>query len=304
VTSNNPELVTGHWLLVTAKGVKVMLKRGLGRGLSALIPGADSTPEIASQGIPIDMIDPNPYQPRGQIKENELAELAQSIATHGVLQPIVVRPLNGRYQLIAGERRWQASRQTGLMTIPAIVKNCTEREMLEFALIENIQREDINAIDAARAYQRLSQEFDLTQEELSQRVGKSRSAVANTMRLLDLPEEVQSAIIEGHVSEGHGRALLGAPDSSSLMAVYRRVSQEGLNVRATEKLVQRAATAVTQRQVKAKEVDPNLLDVQERLQTALGTRVQIVPHGKGGTIQIEYFTADDLNRLLDLMLKE
>jgi ParB family chromosome partitioning protein len=279
-----------------------MLKRGLGRGLSALIPGAESTADAAPQSIPVDMIDPNPYQPRGQIKENELAELAQSIATHGVLQPIVVRPLNGRYQLIAGERRWQASKRTGLMTIPAVVKNCTERELLEFAIIENIQREDINAIDAARAYQRLAQEFDLTQEELSHQVGKSRSAVANTMRLLDLPEEVQSAIVEGNISEGHGRALLGAPDESSLMAVYRRVIQEGLNVRATEKLIQRAAAAVTQRQAKPKDVDPNVLDVQERLQTLLGTRVHIVPHGKGGTIQIEYFTLDDLNRMLELML--
>lgn len=279
-----------------------MLKRGLGRGLSALIPGAESAPEVAPQSIPVDMIDPNPYQPRGQIKEEELAELAQSIATHGVLQPIVVRPLNGRYQLIAGERRWQASRRTGLMTIPAVVKNCTEREMLEFALIENIQREDINAIDAARAYARLAQEFDLTQEELSQRVGKSRSAVANTMRLLDLPETVQEAIIEGRISEGHGRALLGAPDQSSLMAIFRRVIQEGLNVRATEKLVQRAAIVAQQRTVKPKEMDPDLLEVQERLQTALGTRVKIIPHGKGGTVQIEYFSMDDLNRVLEMLL--
>jgi len=281
-----------------------MLKRGLGRGLSALIPGAESAPEVAPQGIPVDMIDPNPYQPRGQINEEELAELAQSIATHGVLQPIVVRPLNGRYQLIAGERRWQAARRTGLMTIPAVVKNCTDREMLEFALIENIQREDINAIDAARAYARLAQEFDLTQEELSQRVGKSRSAVANTMRLLELPEEVQGSIIEGRISEGHGRALLGAPDRSSLMAIFRRVTQEGLNVRATEKLVQRAAMIARQRTVKPKEIDPDLLEAQERLQTALGTRVRIIPHGKGGTVQIEYFSMDDLNRLLDLLLKK
>jgi ParB family chromosome partitioning protein len=281
-----------------------MLKRGLGRGLSALIPGAESAPEVAPQGIPVDMIDPNPYQPRGQINEEELAELAQSIATHGVLQPIVVRPLNGRYQLIAGERRWQAARRTGLMTIPAVVKNCTDREMLEFALIENIQREDINAIDAARAYARLAQEFDLTQEELSQRVGKSRSAVANTMRLLELPEEVQGSIIEGRISEGHGRALLGAPDRSSLMAIFRRVTQEGLNVRATEKLVQRAAMIARQRTVKPKEIDPDLLEAQARLQTALGTRVRIIPHGKGGTVQIEYFSMDDLNRLLDLLLKK
>jgi ParB family chromosome partitioning protein len=281
-----------------------MLKRGLGRGLSALIPGAESAPEVAPQSVPVDMIDPNPYQPRGQIKENELAELAQSIATHGVLQPIVVRPLNGRYQLIAGERRWQASRRTGLMTIPAVVKNCTDREMLEFALIENIQREDINAIDAARAYARLAQEFDLTQEELSQRVGKSRSAVANTMRLLDLPDEVQESIIEGRISEGHGRALLGAPDRSSLMAIFRRVTQEGLNVRATEKLAQRAAMIAQQRTVKPKEMDADLLDAQERLQTALGTRVKIIPHGKGGTVQIEYFSMDDLNRVLDLLMKK
>ncbi len=279
-----------------------MLKRGLGRGLSALIPGAESAPEVAPQSIPVDMIDPNPYQPRGQIKEEELAELAQSIATHGVLQPIVVRPLNGRYQLIAGERRWQAARRTGLMTIPAVVKNCTEREMLEFALIENIQREDINAIDAARAYARLAQEFDLTQEELSQRVGKSRSAVANTMRLLDLPDEVQESIIEGRISEGHGRALLGAPDHSSLMAIFRRVMHEGLNVRATEKLAQRAAAVAQQRAVKPKAMDPDLLDAQERLQTALGTRVKIIPHGKGGTVQIEYFSMDDLNRVLEMLL--
>ncbi|MCS6861877.1 MAG: ParB/RepB/Spo0J family partition protein [Abditibacteriales bacterium] len=279
-----------------------MLKRGLGRGLSALIPGAESAPEVAPQSIPVDMIDPNPYQPRGQINEEELAELAQSIATHGVLQPIVVRPLNGRYQLIAGERRWQASRRAGLMTIPAVVKNCTDREMLEFALIENLQREDINAIDAARAYARLAREFHLTQEELSQRVGKSRSAVANTMRLLDLPEEVQQSIIEGRISEGHGRALLGAPDQSSLMAVFRRVMQEGLNVRATEKLIQRAAIAAQQRTVKPKELDPDLLAVQERLQTALGTRVRIIPHGKGGTVQIEYFSMDDLNHMVEMLL--
>lgn len=290
-----------------------MKRSGLGRGLSALLPEAGPS-DGTSALIAIDSIKPNPYQPRHDFSEETLEELADSIRQHGLMQPIMVRqaPEGDGYQLVAGERRWRASALANLDHVPAIVRECNEREMLEMALVENVQREDLNAIDAAEAYRRCLDEFGLTQEELAHRLGKSRASVANTLRLLKLADEPRAAILDGRLSEGHGRALLSLPSSKDQVALARRVLDEGLTVRQTEA----AARAIKAHRADEPPVsratstsppsagqawDADLAAFTARLERGLGMRVEIRAGADGGRLIIHYLGIEDLENLAEAL---
>jgi len=276
----------------------VIRKGGLGRGLESLIPrGPAGVTEI-----PVGQIRPNPRQPRHEFDPTALAELADSIREHGVIQPIVVsRAENGDgYVLIAGERRWAAARQAGLSRIPAAVKEVTPRQMLELALVENLQRSDLNAMEEAAAYQQLIDEFNLTQDEVARRVGRRRSTVANSIRLLGLPETVRTALTQGEVSEGHARALLGASGEDELIALYRLVVSRGLNVRQTEELVRNqrpAADAAVRRDPAPPTPDDETRRTQDLFREALGTRVEVLRAGEGGRLVIYFYNDEQLHQI-------
>jgi ParB family transcriptional regulator, chromosome partitioning protein len=282
-----------------------MIRRGLGRGLDALIPGAAAEPVGAAAEIDVFRIAPNPFQPRRDFAGPEFDELVASIRKHGVLQPVMVRPKGGGYELVAGERRWRAAKDAGLMTIPAVVRDAGDREMLEIALIENLRRADLNPIERALAYRRLADEFQLTQDQVAEAVGSSRSAVANTIRLLDLPPEVQMSIGQGRISEGHGRALLMAPDAKSLLDVWKIVEEKSLSVREAEALVQARLRRVSREtpQRRGRRRDPQLLDLESQLRERYTTTVAIHGRGARGVIELRYFSAQDLERLIDLLLR-
>ena len=217
---------------------------------------------------------------------------------------MVVRPLDGGYQLIAGERRLEAARLAGLAEVPVFVRDCSDREQLELALVENLQREDLNPIESALAYKRLMEEFELSQEQVAEQVGKSRPAVANTMRLLNLPSIIQQSLMEGKISEGHGRALLGIESDERLLELWRQVQEHNLSVRETEALVARLSSAPVSRETKrARILDPNLVDLLARLELALGTRVRLRPRARGGTVEIQYYSEEDLTRICDHLLE-
>jgi len=279
--------------------------RGLGRGLDSLIPRP--TPTDAPQGpvrhLRVDEIRPNPYQPRAPAADETLSELAKSIRTHGVLQPVIVRRTAAGYELAAGERRWRAAQLAGLSVIPAIVRSYTDEQMLQVALVENLQREDINPIDAAKAYHRLAEEFGLSHDDIAEIVGKSRVAVSNTLRLLKLPAEVQERIRAGHLSEGHGRALLALDSPAAILEMAARIEREGLSVRETERQIRRMQRAGGLAQAPVRQPrDPHLSELEQELQRILGTRVE-VRHRRGGrgTIVISYFSLDELKRLSELL---
>lgn len=283
-----------------------MTRRGLGRGLSALI----STAEEASEGVmevPLSAIVPNPDQPRRDVDEGGIEELAASIREHGVLQPVIIQRLpDGRYQLIAGERRWRAARVAGLSTVPAIVRHVSDEERLELALVENVQREDINAVDEAIAYHTLMERFGLTQEEVAQKVGKSRAAVANTLRLLTLDTEILSGLREGRISEGHARALLMAPEQARL-EMYHRAVRSGWSVRETERAARAAnrqiSPAAPSVSRETSDPDPHILALEDRLRNALATRVHIRHSNGRGTIEIHFYDLDDLSRIIETIVR-
>ncbi|HYM91294.1 MAG TPA: ParB/RepB/Spo0J family partition protein [bacterium] len=283
-----------------------MGRRGLGRGLGALIPGAD-VERLAGlvQDLDIASISPNPLQPRQGRPGPEFEELVASIRRHGVLQPVVARPADGGYQIVAGERRFRAAQAAGLTSVPAIVRDISDREALEVALIENLRREDLTPMDRARAYHRLATEFGLTQEEMAEAIGGSRPSIANTVRLLDLPEEVQLALDQGRLTEGHGRALLTVQDRQRLLEIWRQVEKRGLSVRETEGLVKATARNVSRETISPRTAgqDPILADLAARLQDRYATSVSIASKGKRGMIQINYYSADDLERLIDILLR-
>jgi len=304
---------------VKLKSVSKTKKNSLGRGLSALIPANDmallnqtasvSLDSLANtdavQQVLLKQIIANPEQPRRTFPQQELDELAASLKEHGVLQPVLLRPLPNStkelYEVVAGERRWRAAQLAGLTTVPAIVRQIDDQQALELAIIENVQRQDISALDAAVAYRRLQQEFGLSQEEIATRVAKSRAAIANTLRLLDLPEEVQAAITQNQISEGHGRAILGAKTEEARKAILRRVVRDGLTVRQTEELTRNSdkmtgSTAAPQPKSRQNADEKH---VEEQLQKALGTRVQLKNGRKGGQIIISYFSSDELEGLLE-----
>lgn len=281
-----------------------MSRKALGRGLKALIPEAEGE-QGEVRPIPIELIDRNEEQPRKHFDEEQLEELRESIATHGVLEPIIVRPVEGRYQVVVGERRWRAARLAGLKTVPAVVRQLTDKETMEIALVENLQREDLNPLEEADAYRRLMAEFGLTQEEVAARVGKKRSTVANRLRLLDLEEEIRLEVEAGRLSAGHAKVLLGVPDRAMRLELARRVVEEGLSVRALEEAVveseRRTVARVETPRRSSRRVDPLVQDLEERLQQALGTKVRVVHRGDRGRIEIDYYSEDEMERLIEVL---
>jgi len=253
--------------------------------------------------IPVGRLEPNPYRLRASFSEEELEELAASLRQHGVMQPLTVRPTGpDTYQIIAGERRWRAAQRAGMATVPCIARDCTDQELLAMALAENLQRADLNPIEAAKGYQRLMTEFGLTQEEAAAVVGKSRSAVANTLRLLQLPEDIQEFIAADKLTEGHGRALLALLDDvDQLRALAAQTVAKGYSVRELEAKARAARGRAVRKRTAAVALEhsPELEDVRRRLQTALATAVRIKPRGKGGVVEIEYYDDDDLTRLVE-----
>lgn len=281
-----------------------MQKRGLGRGLAALISDAGAGADAGVREVSLALITANPMQPRTLFDPIKLQELAESIREHGVLQPVLVRSVgHDRYQVVAGERRLRAAEMAGLATIPALVKVCSDREQLEIAMVENLQREDIGPIETARAYRQMAEEFDMTQEAIAARVGKSRAAVANTMGLLDLPPEVQESLEVGQITEGHARALKGLKNAHEIVAAWRTVVLRGLSVRAAENLA-REARQETKDPARAPEhkaaADPNESYLINRLQERLQTRVTLrrMSHTTG-RIEIEFYSDEDLDRVLE-----
>jgi len=284
-----------------------MPRRSLGKGLSELLAGANMAATRAVIDVELDRLQPNPYQPRRVISEEALAELTDSIREQGVLQPLLVREIEHGYQIVAGERRWRAARLLELATVPCLVHQFDDSQTLQVALIENLQRDDLNPIEQARAFRQLIEEFGMTQEELSSGIGKSRSAVANCLRLLSLPLEIQEGVEEGALSEGHARALLALRDEPGLLyQATEQIVREDLNVRQTEKLVrkisERAAASPEPTPPSSAAPDPHLVSAVDRLQEALATRVRIARKAQGGgTIRITYHDDEELSRLLDVI---
>jgi ParB family chromosome partitioning protein len=270
----------------------------LGRGLSALIPDAPAAPE-RSFDVDIDLIRPNKFQPRTTIDEGRLEDLVRSIRANGVIQPILVRRAGDGYEIIAGERRWRASQRAGLLKIPVVVSEIPEDRLLAVALIENIQREDLNPIEEAHAYRRLADEFHLTQEQIADSVGKDRSSIANYVRLLKLPHEVRESVAGGGLSMGHARALAGISDEAALLRLARDVIAKQLSVRETEALIRKAMTPPVDKT--EPQTDVHTRAAEEQLRFALGTRVRIVRKGKTGRIEIDFTSEDELQRIYELL---
>ena len=278
----------------------------LGRGLEALL-GPVSRHEAAAAGalleLPVAQIRPNPYQPRTTLDEPQFSELVASIGTAGLLQPVVVRRHLDGYQLIAGERRWRAAQKLGWPKIPAVIKEADDRTLLTFALIENLQRDNLSAIEEARSYERLAGEFELSHGEIARLVGRDRSTVANALRLLKLPAEVAAMVDDGRLSEGHGRALLGLNDNAKIVRFAGHAVDGGWSVRDLEKKVRTARPAGRQRAEPARQQSPAHRRVEDALRKHLGTDVTITARRKGrGSISINYYSEDDLARLLELVL--
>ncbi|MGE5509415.1 MAG: ParB/RepB/Spo0J family partition protein [Chitinophagales bacterium] len=278
-----------------------MARQALGKGLGALIPQYDSVPGNEVRQLGLDEITPGVYQPRRGFDPERLAELAESIKQHGIVQPLLVRPKGAGYELVAGERRWRAAKLAGLREVPVIVRSLDDAETMKVALVENLQREDLNPLEEAEAYARLIQDFRMTQEEVSAAVGRSRPVIANTLRLLQLPPAIQQAISGGQLTAGHGRALLGLGDHRAQLTVFAQAVQKGLTVRELEKLVERWRTGAAGVAAKKKAVQPSLevSALEEELRRALGTRVHVRPGRKVGHIDIEFFGAEELERLLE-----
>lgn len=280
-----------------------MTRKVLGRGLSALL--SETTPQVSEdlKEIDIDQIEPNNLQPRTRFDEAQLEELAQSIKANGIVQPILVRRIGGeKYQLVAGERRWRAAQRAGLQKLPAVIREVPDDRMLELALIENIQRQELNAIEEAHAYKRLIETLGLTQETVAQRVGRDRTFVTNYLRLLRLPEDIQQLVEENKISMGHARALLGIddPDKQRELALY--IVQQSLSVRETERAIKRIVANNTQEEIlPVKAEDPHYRAAEDKLRRRFGTKVRILPSntGEGGKIEIQYYNEQDLQRLYE-----
>jgi ParB family chromosome partitioning protein len=273
----------------------------LGRGLSALIPDtpapAPAAPPERSLDVDVDLLRPNRFQPRTTMDDTRIEELARSIKSNGVIQPIVVRKADQGFEIIAGERRWRASQRAGLLKVPVVVRDIPEEKMLAAALIENIQREDLNPIEAALAYRRLADDGGLTQDQIADAVGKDRSTVANFIRLLKLPREVRENVGAGSLSMGHARALLALSDESAQVRVSREVVAKNLSVRETEAIVRKAAEPEKPREEPQKDVHTRA--AEDKLRFALGTRVRIVRKGKGGRIEVDFTSEDELHRIYE-----
>lgn len=295
-----------------------MAARGLGKGLDALIPvssdaknnkrtGSSSETEKGQETlVKITMVEPNREQPRKTFDEESLNELAESIKQFGLLQPILVQDRKDYYEIIAGERRWRAAKIAGLKEVPVIIKNLTEQEIVEISLIENIQRENLNPIEEAQAYKKLLNEFHLKQEEVAERVSKSRAAVTNSMRLLKLTEEVQEMVVKEEITTGHARALLGIEDGEQQISTAKKIVEEKLSVRDIEKLVKDRNKPVKEKKL-SKQTNHDFIyqDIEEKLKLSLGTKVSIAAKENGsGKIEIEFYSGDDLERLLEILRQD
>jgi ParB family chromosome partitioning protein len=273
-------------------------RRGLGKGLEALIP---STPGVTE--VDVDSIVPNPRQPRQAIDPQSLEDLAISIREQGVVQPLVVTEVEGGYQLLVGERRWRASKLAGLDAVPVVVRDVTPQQMLELALVENLQREDLNPLETASAYQQLVEEFGMTQQQVADKVGKNRVTVTNTLRLLKLPVEVKDALLQGQITEGHARAMLRLQSERAQLDVLKAVLKGGLNVRQTEEMVRRISeepkpkTSVVER-------PPEEKALEDKFRQALGTKVSLTRGGKGGKLVIYYYSEEELQAIYDLIVRD
>lgn len=288
-------------------------RRALGRGLDSLIPvRASSQASMGQLGqagpaqtLPIDLIDPNPVQPRANFAAGGLEELAASIRRHGILQPLLVRPHGLRYQLVAGERRWRAAKLAGLDQVPVIIQEIPDERLLEYTLVENIQREDLNPIEVARAFDRLVRELGLSHEEIAQRTGKDRTTITNMLRLLRLPEDIQQLVAERRLSMGHAKAILALPSVELQRQVAEKAASQGLSVRQVERLVQRMTASREAKPVTDVVQDPNVLAAVREMERVLGTKVRVVARGEErGRIEIEYYSAEDLQRIYALIVGE
>lgn len=299
-----------------------MTARVAGKGLASLIPQRGSAavrpaqvptattapiptqsaavPEGVIHQVPVSTIDTNPYQPRQVIDHVSLDDLIRSIRQHGILQPLIVSENDGRYQLIAGERRFQSAKIIGLKTVPAIIRNPGNQEKLELALVENIQRKDLDPMEKAKGYRRLMDEFNLTQEDVARRVGKGRVSVAQSLRLLSLPAEIQQSIAAGEISEGHGKVLLALPDAKAQLRAWQQIKTQGLTVRQSESVGRVRATSRTQRGRN----DAVTIDAEDQLQQYLGTRVRIKQRGRKGTIVIEFFSPEERHGIIKKIIKK
>ncbi|MFH1782019.1 MAG: ParB/RepB/Spo0J family partition protein [Candidatus Omnitrophota bacterium] len=284
-----------------------MEKRVLGRGLGALIPDKasqsqskilDSSIIQGIANIPIDKINANKYQPREGFDKQSLEDLAASIREKGVIQPVLVRAKGSEYELIAGERRYRAAKSLNLTHIPAIIKDVSDLDSFELAIIENVQRENLNPIDQAKAYKRLIDEFNLTQEKIADTIGKDRATVANIVRLLKLPQKIQENVSRGTISMGHAKAILGLQDPQEQMRLFTKLVKNDLSVRDTERYAKNISTG---QKKTIKEKDPNLTSLEEELRNALGTKVKIIRSKKGGKIEIEFYSDNDLEKIITLL---
>jgi ParB family chromosome partitioning protein len=292
-------------------------RRALGKGMGALLPTrthiqspapvspAPGEPHESSLNIPVDAIQPNPLQPRRVFQDSRLEELAQSIRTNGIIQPLVVRLVDGRYQLVAGERRWRAAKLAGVALVPVVVREIPENRLLEITLIENIQREDLNPMETASAFSRLSAELNLNAEQIGLRTGKDRSTVINLMRLLQLPQDIQQHISEGKLTAGHGRCLLSLPNAELQHEVSERAVAGGWSVRQVEQTCARMTSGKTPKHVDEAKTDPNVKAAIQEMERKLGTRIHVKEGARGrGKLLIEYYSAEDLDRIYDAIMGE
>ena len=279
-----------------------MARKALGKGISALLGAAKPEMDSSLRELEVALLEPNPFQTREIFDKERLRELARSLEANGFVQPIAVRQVGDRFQIIAGERRWRAAQLLGLRKIPAVVRPLDDDQLMQAALIENLQRENLNPMEEARAYSRLANEFGLTQEEVARRTGKERSTVTNFLRLLKLSDPVQQLVKGGKLSMGHARALLALDDPQAQQTLAAQASERGWSVRRIERQIsrQRKSTGKTE---EGKSPDPNVKAAAARLETSLGTRVRIVPKGKRGRIEIEYYSQEELQRLYERLLR-
>lgn len=274
------------------------MKKGLGKGLGALLTSEEDVTTGVTE-MRINDIEPNMGQPRKKFDDEKLMQLSESIKQHGVVQPIIVRKENNGYKIIAGERRWRAARLAGLNVVPVVIKDISDKQVMEIALIENLQREDLNPIEEAEAYEKLISEYKMTQEEISNTVGKSRSAVANSLRLLNLNEKIREYLIEGALSSGHARALLSIEDNSVQISVAEEIIKRELNVRDTEKMVKQILSRKPAK--KEKKMSEEYRDLEENFKEIFGTKVKLLAGNKKGKILIEYYSNEELERIVDIV---
>lgn len=278
-----------------------MVKKGLGKGLGALIASEANDDNTGIIEIRINELEPNSDQPRKYFDDDKLVQLSDSIKQHGVIQPIIVKKHNNIYTIIAGERRWRAAKLAGLTKVPVLVKEYTDKQVMEIALIENLQREDLNPIEEADAYQRLIDEYHLTQEQISESLGKSRPAIANTLRLLNLPNSIKKFVISGDLSSGHARCLIVLSDEVKQQVAANYIIDNKLSVRETEKYIKKLMEDAPK---KVNKTNPDIIDIENKLKNILGTKVKLLAKNNKGKITIEYFSNDELDRIIEFFYRE